>query len=191
MRQLQYNLEVWWWVSHLYSQFIGWPVNQYTVQVQTWGLGLGLGLRVGFSFCYFERWTDITENVWCRYDNNWWLESHQCASNLTVSDEKWVALPRLFSDIVESIKILLDIMSRSDFRNANQIRPPSCSLGQVTEANGSCQFSQGNTEAIASVVRLYHSSYIIRAGLLQSTLFFVRLSSRICHQKIIVKRIEA
>lgn len=43
-------------------------------------------------------------------------------------------------------------MSRPDFRNANQIRPPSCTIGDVTEANGSCHFSQGNTEAIASVV---------------------------------------
>jgi ribonuclease PH len=43
-------------------------------------------------------------------------------------------------------------MSRPDFRNANQIRPPSCSVGDVTEANGSCHFSQGNTDAIASVV---------------------------------------
>ena len=43
-------------------------------------------------------------------------------------------------------------MSRPDFRSANQIRPPSCSLGEVTEASGSCHFSQGNTEAIASVV---------------------------------------
>mmetsp|Transcript_2537 Transcript_2537/g.2640 ORF Transcript_2537/g.2640 Transcript_2537/m.2640 type:complete len:240 (-) Transcript_2537:3-722(-) len=42
-------------------------------------------------------------------------------------------------------------MSRTDFRSCNQMRPPSCSLGEISEAGGSCHFSQGNTEAIASV----------------------------------------
>ena len=40
---------------------------------------------------------------------------------------------------------------RPDFRELDQIRPPGCSLGDITEANGSCHYSQGNTEAISSV----------------------------------------
>ena len=42
-------------------------------------------------------------------------------------------------------------MSRIDFRSNEQIRPLACCLGEISEANGSCTFSQGNTEVSATV----------------------------------------
>jgi ribonuclease PH len=42
-------------------------------------------------------------------------------------------------------------MNRPDFRNEKQLRPLACSLGDITEAQGSCHFSQGNTEVVAAV----------------------------------------
>jgi ribonuclease PH len=42
-------------------------------------------------------------------------------------------------------------MSRPDFRNEKQLRPLACSLGDISEAQGSCHFSQGNTEVVAAV----------------------------------------
>lgn len=40
---------------------------------------------------------------------------------------------------------------RIDFRNNNQIRPLSVELGIVSEADGSCRFSQGQTSVIVSI----------------------------------------
>jgi len=40
---------------------------------------------------------------------------------------------------------------RRDFRNNNQIRPCSAELGLLSEADGSCRFSQGQTSVIASI----------------------------------------
>ena len=42
-------------------------------------------------------------------------------------------------------------MSRIDFRSNEQIRPLACCLGEISEANGSCTFSQGHTEVSATV----------------------------------------
>jgi ribonuclease PH len=41
--------------------------------------------------------------------------------------------------------------TRPDFREPTQLRPLACTLGEVAEASGSCTFSQGHTEATATV----------------------------------------